>query len=371
MRNYCFISLIIASSLFWGISCQPEGTVMEVDSSPKVFLITLDGLRWQELFMGADPHLINDPEYVNDTAELISLFWDEDHKTRRKKLMPFFWSEIANKGVLIGNRDLNSKVNLTNTYWFSYPGYNEILTGFADEKINSNDKVNNTNETVLEFINKQDGYENRVAAFASWDVFPYIINEERSGVYVNAGFESAEELGISENEILLNKLQKEIPRTWSTVRVDAFTHHFALEHIKKNKPKVVYIAYGETDDFAHDGRYDHYLKSAKQTDDFIREMWEMIETNPEYAGKTSIIITTDHGRGTIPKESWRSHGSSISGADETWIAAIGPGINSTGELSDSSQFYQNQVAATVAALLGMEFDNNGKAGEKLDILRSE
>ena len=108
------------------------------------------------------------------------------------------------------------------------------------------------------------------------------------------------------------------------VRLDVFTHHYALEELKKNKPKVVYISYGETDDYAHEGHYDQYLKSARQTDAYIKELWDSLQSDPQYKNKTTLVITTDHGRGTHPKNTWQHHGKSIVGAGEIWIAILGP-----------------------------------------------
>ena len=78
---------------------------------------------------------------------------------------------------------------VTNGYNFSYPGYSEILCGFADPGIDSNAKKNNTNITVLEWLTQKPGFEKSAVAFGSWDVFPFIINETRSGIPVNAGWE--------------------------------------------------------------------------------------------------------------------------------------------------------------------------------------
>jgi hypothetical protein len=325
-------------------------------------------MRWQEVFTGADSVLINEKKYVDDVVDLRARFWHEQPEVRREKLMPFFWSTLAKQGVLFGNRAYGNYVNCSNYMWFSYPGYNEILSGFADDaRIKSNDKINNPNETVLEFLNKQVQYKGKVAAFGSWDVFPFIVNEERSGIPVNAGFESASDKNLTEREKFLNQLQVEIPSPWSGVRLDAFTHHYALEYMKKYKPRVVYIAYGETDDFAHNGKYDAYLKSAYQTDQFIKNIWEWVQSQPQYRNKTTILITTDHGRGTIPVDEWRSHGTKINGADQIWIAAIGAGVKPNGEVKVSGQLYQNQVAATAAGLLGVVFTQNGKAGKPLEL----
>ena len=101
--------------------------------NPRVVLITLDGFRWQELFSGADSKLII-KKYAEDTTAVKERFWRNTPQERREALMPFFWNQVTKMGQLHGNRTLGSNVNLTNTMWFSYPGYNEILTGSADNE---------------------------------------------------------------------------------------------------------------------------------------------------------------------------------------------------------------------------------------------
>lgn len=321
-----------------------------------VLLISLDGLRWQELFSGADSLLIDDSGYVENPEELVKEFWNDHPNIRRETLMPFFWQVIAKEGQLYGNRKYGNKVDCTNQMWFSYPGYNEILTGFADdENISSNAKINNPNVTILEYLNNQKPFKGKVAAFGSWDVFPYIINADRSGLPVNAGFGKAAGK-LTESEALLNKIQDEIRGPWGAVRLDVFTHHYALEYMKKYKPRVTYIAYGETDDFAHDGEYDQYLWSAHQTDAYIRELWDFIQSDPQYQNKTTLIITTDHGRGTSPKSTWKDHGTRIPDAGEIWIAVMGPDSKALGEIKTEGQLYQSQVARTVVRALGEKYD---------------
>src|SRR5215510_8078025 len=117
-----------------------------------IVVITLDGFRWQEVFGGADDSLINNTTFTKDTADLKKKYWASTSVERRKKLLPFFWSTIATQGQLHGNRQLGSKVNVKNRYWFSYPGYNEIFTGYPDTAVNSNDKNFNKNTTILELF---------------------------------------------------------------------------------------------------------------------------------------------------------------------------------------------------------------------------
>lgn len=346
-------------------------TIGQGDIPPKIILITLDGLRWQELFAGADPLLITNTQYVHDTTALKERFWRNTVRERREALMPFLWHEATKMGQLHGNRTLGSKVDLTNAMWFSYPGYNEILTGRADDsRIDSNDKIDNPNTTILEIANSDPRYKGKVAAFGSWDVFPFIVNEERSGVPVNAGFEIAKGNDLTEREKFLNQLQAQVPSPWGTVRLDAFTHHYALEYMKTKHPMFVYIAYGETDDFAHDGNYEAYLKSAHNTDTLIKELWGFVQQDDFYKDNTILIITTDHGRGTDPLDTWKHHGSTINGAGQVWLLVFGDGIKAIGEVDEDEQLYSIQIAPTILALLGIKIDTGIMTGGKIEVLKN-
>lgn len=146
--------------------------------------------------------------------------------------MPFTWDYIYENGKLFGDSLNNSNFSLTNNKIFSYPGYNEILTGKADLTINSNAKIYNKNITVLEKLNQTNNYKNKIAAFASWDVFPYIINDKRSGIPVNAGY--MQQFNIKTPIVdYINKNQIRTPVIWENVRLDVYTHNLALEYIKK------------------------------------------------------------------------------------------------------------------------------------------
>jgi len=330
-----------------------------------IFLITVDGLRWQEVFKGADSLFIDNTGMVENTNELLGEYWDEDQHKRREMLMPFFWGPLKLQGQLYGNRAYGNLVDNSNNMLFSYPGYNEVLSGYADdERITSNSKTNNPNVTLLEYLNQIPEYKNKVLAYGSWDVFPYIINEERSNIPVNAGFDLAEGANLTDKEVMINRLQNEIRGPWGGVRLDAFTHNYALEGIIKNAPKVVYIAYGEPDDWAHDNEYDQYLYSIHQFDAYLKELWDYIQITPQYKDKTTMIITTDHGRGTN-NESWTGHGSSIPESKEIWMAAIGPDTPATGEMKMKGLWHSSMIARTIFNLLGREYPDD-KAGQTIE-----
>ena len=105
------------------------------------------------------------------------------------------------------------------------------------------------------------------------------------------------------------------------MRHDSYTFGLAVAHLRSERPRVVYLALGETDDWAHDGRYDRVLEALTRTDRHLEELWKWLQSQNDYRGRTHILITTDHGRGRTPAD-WRSHGAKIDGAQETWMAFV-------------------------------------------------
>lgn len=353
MKNLllCVILLILLPSA--KTATRLSASLSSLKPAENLIIITIDGYRWQELFMGADPELINDPEITQDTSGIKMLYWSENEKERRQKLMPFFWNVIAKKGQIYGNRNLDNKVNTANIYNFSYPGYNELLTGNTDLLVSSNKKVANRNISVLEYLNEKPAYKGKVVAFTSWEVFPFILNEQRSGMMVNSGYELMEG-NISLNQQLINEIQNTAINQKSGTRYDQLTILTAKEYLSKEQPKLVFIGLGETDEYAHAGRYDLYLEQANKIDRMIADLWHWIQTTPGYKDNTNILITTDHGRGSRDTR-WTSHSSFIKGSSQTWIALLGPGIEPLGEMNQRQQIYQHEIAGMIARLAGESF----------------
>ncbi|NEU09743.1 LTA synthase family protein [Flavihumibacter sp. R14] len=322
-----------------------------------LIIITSDGLRWQEVFKGMDTVLANKERFnQGDSSYIYDKYGAGNHLERRKRLLPFFWETLARHGQLYGNRTLGNKVNNANPHWFSYPGYSELFTGFADSAINSNNYPPNPHTTILEFLNKQAKYKDRVAAFGAWGAFDRILNEERAGFPVVSAFNPTGGNNPTEREVLLNQMLADSFRPWGSGEcLDVFTHYAAMEHLKTRKPKILYIGYGETDEWAHSGQYRSYLDAARQVDKWVGDIWKFVQNDPAYKDKTALLITVDHGRGDQNKNLWVEHGQSVPGASETWFALLGPGITAKGEIRKDMQLYQEQLAQTVAGLLGLEF----------------
>lgn len=333
-----------------------------------VLIVTMDGMRWQELFGGLQSDYISKAAGgVSDAAALDTRFGGATAEARRERLMPFFWTAVARRGQVFGDPAHGSVARVTNGLWFSYPGYNEILSGFADPRVDSNDKVLNPNVTVLEWLNRRRGFEGRVAAFASWELLPWIVNAGRSGVHANGDGPPVTQPK-TDRDRLLNDVAADLPPYWGATRFDAATGFGALEYLRTHRPRVLYVMLGETDEWAHQRRYDLYLDAAARNDRFIRRLWETAQSMPQYAGRTALIVSTDHGRGETVTD-WPDHGRKVPAAERIWIAVMGPGVPALG-LRTGGNVTQSQIAATVAALLGEDYvAAQPKAAPPLDLRR--
>lgn len=328
-----------------------------------IIVVTLDGYRWQELFTGADPEILAGGKFA--ATDSVFQFNDPSPAVRRQKLTPFLWNTIGRKGQLYGNRSYKNKVNCTNIHLFSYPGYHELFVGYPDASIHSNDKIVNPNSTVFEFIHEHHEFKNKVAAFATWDAFSYIFREKQSGILVNDGNDLATG-NISRVEKYLNENQDAL-KNEQGARHDEVTFRYAMEFLKRESPRVLFIGFDETDYHAHGGRYDEYLKSAHSIDAMLAELWQWVQSQPGYKDQTTLFITTDHGRGN-GKRNWKHHRLLTRGSRQTWFAVIGPDTPSFGEMKFKSKYRQKQVAKTIAAFIGLHYKNREEVGEVIQTM---
>jgi hypothetical protein len=337
----------------------------------RLIIITTDGFRWQEVYNGMDAVVASDKRFnQHDSAGIFNAYWDLSPEARRQKLLPFFWGTIAKQGQLYGNRKYGNKIDNANPYWFSYPGYSEILTGHVDTLINSNEYPPNPHKTILEYYNSLPSYKGKVAAFAAWDAFDRIINEKRAGLPVINAFDDNSVASTDPEMKLLNDMVRTSFRPWGNVEcLDVFTHYQAFTYLKNKRPKVMYISYGETDEFAHHGEYKHYLNAAHQFDEWVGNIWNWVQSQPDYKNKTTLLITTDHGRGDIKKEEWTDHGTGVQDAYQIWFAVMGPKVKPLGEMKSNQQFYQKQLAQTAAQLTGHTYTGAHEVSPAIPVIQ--
>lgn len=322
-----------------------------------VILVMTDGLRWQELVRGADASLLTPKHFYDgrNVDQLRQQFLASTPEERRRRLMPFVWSTLVPEGQLFGDRDAGSDAAVTNGFNFSYPGYSETLTGHGDPRVSSNDAVPNPNVTVLEWLDRQPGFEHSVAAFGAWDVISSIVNAGRCQCVVNAGYHPLLLTPGSGRLDLLNQMKADAPRIWDDEAFDSPTFETAMEYVREKHPRVLFLSLGETDDWAHSGNYGEYLLSAHRVDQYLERLWKALQAMPEYRGNTSLVFTTDHGRGTAG-EDWTSHGQKLPESKYIFVGALGAGIPGAGLRANVPAITQSEIAATLARLLGQDWN---------------
>jgi hypothetical protein len=348
------------------------GQIPNERKTRNVVVVMLDGVRWEEVFRGADPKLINKkgPRMLGAsekrTALAKELYWRDDPIQRRQLLMPFLWDEFAAQGQIFGNRDLGSDSHVKNHERFSYPGYNETLTGRPDDRhIHSNQNIPNPNVTVLEWLNHKPEFQGKVAAFGAWKVFDGIFNRQRCGFLVNSGYDLIDEESRSPQLNLLNQLKEKSPRVWLDESFDSLPFYTAMEYVRLKKPRVLFIGLGETDNWAHMGSYPEYLNAVHRDDQYLSELWTQLQSMPEYRDQTTLIVLPDHGRGSGPL--WRLHALPVPGAGQTWMAFLGPDTPPMGERRMAASVTDSQIAATIAAALGEDYNAEmTKAGTPIE-----
>ena len=258
-----------------------------------VVLVTIDGVRCEEVFGPG-----------------------------RETRLPFLWGVMARDGQLLGDASRGSHLRVSNGTDRSYPGYSELLTGVVDPRIQNNDRVVNPNPNVLEWLDAAPDLRGRVAALGGWDLLPVILGGDRSKLRVVAGGK------------------------------DAATEAAALEDLRTRSPRVLYVMLNETDDWAHQGEDELYLDALHRADAFLARLWAAVQELPEYRGRTALVVTTDHGRGS--GGDWTRHGAKVPGSEAIWLAALGPDTPALG-VRAGVDGVQAQVASTVAALLGRDW----------------
>ena len=323
MRKAFLLGVLALAAL---VSCNKGG------DDPRLVIITFDGLRWQELYGGADEALVNDSRFVGNVNALKAKYWRETAEERREALMPFLWSYAPEHGYMLGNRTKNSRMQVDNT------GYSEMFCGWADnERVDSNDPVPNPNVSVMEVVNQDPRYKGKVMMYSSWESIRFAMNNDRGGFPGSSGHEPS--YTDTRAARMMQDVDAGVPDRGfgDSERLDCITFGMAFETLQQEHPKVFYVGFGDTDEYAHEGAYDHYLDAVHWTDLYIRRIVEYCESDPFYQGK------------------------------QTWFVAFGKGIPVLGETSDNGVFYTKQFAATIADILGVDFTpGNGVKCEPFD-----
>lgn len=355
LRHHTTLARALALAVTLAIPGTAHRLRAQDPATDRVILVTLDGVRPEDFFGGMDSVVAASESLsgIADTARLRAAYWRPTAVERRRALMPFLWDSLAPRGVVLGDPSLGERVTITNGHAFSAPGYLEILTGQPQPDVKSNDRVRYDHETVLEYLRRRLKLApTGVALFGSWENFREYGASRDGAVFINAGFDSLP-AGVNSPEMRrLAVLETRARPVWDGARLDVFTGALALAYLRRYQPTVLYVAMDDTDDLAHIRRYDRVLDALHALDAFLWELWNTAESLPGYRGHTTLIVTTDHGRGLTPT-AWSDHGADVKGAGNIWLAVIGPHTPHRGAIATPAGVHQANIAGTLLACLGL------------------
>ena len=317
-------ALALVSSCSDAASPDPAATAARATATGRttpaaeaIVLVTIDGVRWQEVFGGVDARL----------AEAARL--PRAAITGARELMPNAHRLFFEGGAVLGDPRLGGGIAASGPRYVSLPGYVEIMTG-APGACTTNECEPELARTLAEDVAAGGA---RVAVFGSWDKIGRLSATDPKGIAIGAGRDASDE---------------EPPWPgFGTYRPDRVTSARAVAHLLEHRPRLLWIALGDTDEWAHRGDYRGYLDALRAAAALLGELAEHLDEMGEYGRRAALLVTTDHGR----DPAFHDHGGAASSA--VWLLARGAGVARRGSTGTAAKRYLRDLAPTARALLGL------------------
>lgn len=298
-------------------------------SAGNVILLMLDGVRWQEVFNG----------------------------DKKGPIFTHLWDDYRREGVIFGDVDRGTGMTVSNGAYVSLPAYQSIMAG-TTQPCSGNGcgriKVETVQERVQRELNLQKG---AVATIASWEKIPHAVEHTEGATFVNAAFQKLDDGEFDPEFNAINEAQaKDVP-PWGGARYDRYTWAHSMRYLKKHQPRFMFVSLNDSDEWGHKGEWDRYVATLKQYDAWIAELISQLKTMGDYGRDTTLIVTTDHGRGE--GGNWKHHGWLWPSSKNIWLyarraQAPGPAENQALFADGNSGYSHVDVRPTIEAALGLE-----------------
>jgi hypothetical protein len=131
---------------------------------------------------------------------------------------------------------------------------------------------------------------------------------------------------------------------------DSSTVDKLMEVLDADHPSLVFVNLRDVDQAGHSADWDLYIGAILKADRAVQRIWERINSDPFYAGNTTLIVTTDHGRHSPGYGDFQNHGGMCKGCKHVMCLFVGPETPEDVEITRRS--YQIDIAPTIGAFLG-------------------
>jgi hypothetical protein len=352
-----------ASSYEGTLSVCGAGAAQPVGPAPtgpratrNVIVVTLDGVRWQEMFGGSDLSLAQQ-------QHLPRCSW-----LTARELVPNIYRRFVDGGAVVGAPGHGATIDASGPTFVSLPGYEELFLGRPGRGCSDNECGPVVQPTLVDELRARFPEAGAVAIISSWERIDRVAAAHPSMVVMSAG----RRRGPTRDRVAVTAAARAIldeaahVRTWPghhDYRPDRYTAALALEYLAAQRPRFLFIGLGDADEHAHANDYRRYLGSLRDGDAFIAALFRTLEALGRYGQETTVILTVDHGR----DENFAEHGySPVSG--RVWLMAAGGAVPRRGFVSASAQHRLTDLAPTVRALLDLSPDLAVDAGRPIDEL---
>ncbi len=302
-----------------------------------VVLVTIDGVRWQEVLQGIDRTL----------GRNLPLSYGAMRSAQG--LMPNLHELAQTQGVLIGSDSAPMVASSPSTV--SLPGYSEIFSGQIPTCAN-NDCPPTTDRTLLDDWLEYDSHA-QLAVISSWSRIARVAAKDMARLTVSSGQSvqyNAERFCENAAELCLTYHAGRNISPWPGVedyRPDIATSELALAFLREKRPQFLFIGLGDTDEHAHRGDYRNYIEALHMADATLAAAARWLKEQENLGHRTLLVCTADHGR----SHTFRHHGAAPEAA-RVWalfagsaVAARKVNLTTTARLAD--------IAPTIRSVVGL------------------
>jgi len=292
-----------------------------------VVVVTLDGVRWHEVFEGVDPRLA--ASHGLSASEVVGA----------AQLTPNLHRIVATHGAALGAPGHGAAISASGPNFVSLPGYAELLSGRRATRCRDNQCTGSGARTLIDEFAASSGREaSQVALFTSWPDIARVASDHGT-------------------------VREPLPRS-ASFRSDAVTADLAIAHLKAHPPRFMFLGLGEPDEFGHQNDYAGYLNAIRRADARIAEIDRELTGLAAHGTRTALFVTADHGRA----DSFVEHGSKFPESARVWLIAAGSALRASGFVAAPSERRLADLAPTVRQIAGFPRDLDPEAGMPLSEL---
>ncbi len=109
---------------------------------------------------------------------------------------------------------------------------------------------------------------------------------------------------------------------------DELSVYIARQLMRRMAPSLLWITLHDID-IAHSGAFSLYLEGIRRSDRLCAEIWQAIQAEPEYKGRTTMYILPDFGRDSDEDaggNGFQHHRTGDALSRTTWMMVLGPGV---------------------------------------------